>query len=72
LSIEYTSGMQQGYIAYSRAMKAVDPSIEVCSGWGKPEFVEAMRSRPYDCLGQHSHSTTVAPDGTLTGTATCM
>ncbi|WP_219531736.1 alpha-L-arabinofuranosidase C-terminal domain-containing protein [Nonomuraea guangzhouensis] len=65
LSIEYTSGIHQGYVAFRKAMKAVDPSIEVCSGWGRPEFVEAMGSRPYDCLGTHSYSTPLA-DGTLT------
>jgi alpha-L-arabinofuranosidase len=46
-------------------MKEVDPSIEVCTGWGRPEFVEAMGSRPYDCLGTHSYSTPPR-DGTLT------
>ncbi|MEV6157831.1 hypothetical protein AB0L53_46590 [Nonomuraea sp. NPDC052129] len=65
LSIEYTSGVHQGYVAFRKAMKSVDPSIEVCSGWGRPEFVEAMGSRPYDCLGTHSYSTPPA-DGTLT------
>ncbi|GAB3959721.1 hypothetical protein GCM10029978_007360 [Actinoallomurus acanthiterrae] len=65
LSIEYTSGVHQGYSAFRTAMKAVDPSIKVCSGWGRPEFVEAMGSRPYDCLGTHSYSTPPA-DGTLT------
>ncbi len=64
LSIEYTSGVHEGFLAFRQAMKEVDPSIEVCSGWGEPEFIDAMGSRPYDCLGPHSHSTTVAPDGT--------
>ncbi len=65
LSIEYTSGPHQGYIAYREAMKEVDPSIEVCSGWGRSAFVEAMGARSYDCLGTHSYSTP-AGDGTVT------
>jgi alpha-L-arabinofuranosidase len=64
LSIEYTSGVQGGYTAFRDAMRAVDPSIEVCSGWGTAQFVDAMGSRPYDCLGAHSY--TVPPDdGTI-------
>lgn len=65
LSIEYTTGVQEGFLAYREAMKAVDPTIQVCSGWGKPIFVDAMGSRPYDCLGVHSYSTP-SPDGTVT------
>lgn len=65
LSIEYTTGVQEGFLAYRAAMKSVDPTIQVCAGWGKPVFVEAMGSRPYDCLGVHSYSTP-APDGTIT------
>lgn len=65
LSIEYTSGVHRGYLAFRAAMKAVDPSIKVCSGWGQPEFIPAMGSRTYDCLGKHSYSTPAA-DGTLT------
>jgi alpha-N-arabinofuranosidase len=65
LSIEYTSGAHQGYVQFRDAMKAVDPSIQVCSGWGRLDFVDAMGSRPYDCLGTHSYSTPPA-DGTLT------
>lgn len=63
LSIEYTSGVHQGFEAFRDAMKAVDPSITVCAGWGKSEFIEAMGSRPYDCLGVHSY-TTPPDDGT--------
>jgi alpha-N-arabinofuranosidase len=65
LSIEYTSGVHQGYLAFRDAMKSVDPSISVCSGWGRPEFADEMGTRPYDCLGVHSY-TTPAADGTLT------
>ncbi|MEV6641379.1 hypothetical protein [Amycolatopsis sp. NPDC051371] len=65
LSIDYTSGHHDGYVAYRDAMRKVDPSIEVCSGWGRPAFAKAMGTRAYDCLGTHSYSTP-APDGTLT------
>lgn len=65
LSIEYFSGVHQGFLAYRDAMKKVDPSIEVCSGWGKTAFIDAMGSRPYDCIGVHSYSTPPT-DGTLT------
>ncbi|MFG1625264.1 hypothetical protein [Kribbella sp. NPDC049227] len=56
LSIEYTTGRQDGFLDFVRAMKAVDPKITVCSGWGKAEFVDAMGNRPYDCLGIHSYT----------------
>lgn len=56
LGIEYTTGRQDGFLDVVRAMKAVDPAITVCSGWGKPEFVDAMGNRPYDCLGIHSYT----------------
>lgn len=63
LSIEYTSGVHEGYEAFRDAMKAVDPTIKVCAAWGKKEFIDAMGSRPYDCLGVHSY-TTPPDDGT--------
>jgi alpha-N-arabinofuranosidase len=56
LSIEYTTGRQDGFLDFVQAMKAVDPKITVCSGWGKPEFVAAMGTRPYDCIGIHSYT----------------
>ncbi|HEY3563200.1 MAG TPA: hypothetical protein VGL05_37295 [Kribbella sp.] len=56
LSIEYTTGRQDGFLDFVKAMKAVDPTITVCSGWGKPEFVAAMGKRPYDCIGIHSYT----------------
>jgi alpha-N-arabinofuranosidase len=56
LGIEYTTGRQDGFLDFVKAMKAVDPKITVCSGWGKPEFVDAMGKRPYDCIGIHSYT----------------
>jgi len=61
-SIEYTTGRQDGFLDYDREIKAVDPTVSVCSGWGKVEFVEAMGSRPYDCLGVHMYTSPVAGD----------
>lgn len=63
LTIEYTTGIQEGFLAFRDAMKAVDPGIEVCAGWGKAEFIDVLGSRPYDCLGVHSY-TTPPDDGT--------
>lgn len=65
LSIEYTSGVHEGFLAYRDAMVEVDPTIEVCAGWGKVEFIEAMGSRPYDCLGVHSYTTPPADGSPL-------
>lgn len=63
LSIDYTSGVHDGFLAFRDAMKAVDPSITVCAGWGRQEFIDAMGTRAYDCLDVHSY-TTPAADGT--------
>jgi alpha-L-arabinofuranosidase len=65
LSIDYTSGVHDGFLQFQQAMKAVDPTIDVCSGWGQADFVEAMGATPYDCVGVHAYSTP-ADDGTLT------
>lgn len=62
LSIEYTSGRHDGLLDYYAAMKAVDPSIEVCSGWGKSAFITAMGDRPYDCLGVHMYTSPLGGD----------
>ncbi|WP_344187634.1 hypothetical protein [Kribbella karoonensis] len=70
LSIEYTTGRQDGFVDFVKAMKAVDPKITVCSGWGKPEFVEAMGKRPYDCIGIHSYTNQYGGDASGAYTAT--
>lgn len=61
-SIGYTTGRQDGFLDYYRAIKGVDPTASVCAGWGKPEFVEAMGDRRYDCLGVHMYTSPVAGD----------
>lgn len=62
LSIEYTTGRQDGLLDFQAAMKAVDPNIKVCAGWAQQVFVDAMGSHPYDCLGVHSYTQPVAGD----------
>lgn len=61
-SIEYTTGRQDGFLDYYREIKAVDPTVSVLAGWGKPEFVAAMGNRPYDGLGIHQYSSPAAGD----------
>nr|WP_238351143.1 hypothetical protein [Kribbella shirazensis] len=51
---DYVSGPHPGFVDYYRAMKAVDPSISVCTAWEKPEWVELMGTEhPYDCIAPH-------------------
>jgi alpha-N-arabinofuranosidase len=51
----YTS-VHKGFLAYSRAMHRADPTIDVCSEWGKASFVRRASSHRYDCLAAHSYS----------------
>ncbi len=48
----YTS-VHQGFFDFARAMKEVDPQIQVCASWGRPRFVEVARRHHYDCLTDH-------------------
>ena len=45
--------VHQGYFAFARRMRAVDPSINVCAMWGAPAFNRLVR-RAYDCLASHA------------------
>jgi alpha-L-arabinofuranosidase len=46
-----------GFADYRDAMKAVDPSIDVCATWADREFVELMRGRGgFDCLAVHPYT----------------
>lgn len=57
ISADYDSGPHPGFVHYYAAMKAVDPGIQVCSAWEKPEFVELMGDEhPYDCIGPHLYN----------------
>jgi len=43
-----------GYFAFARAMRSVDPTIDVCASWGQEEFVRVASPRRVDCLTAHS------------------
>lgn len=47
-----------GFTRYRDAMKAVDPSIDVCATWADREFVNLMRGRgeAFDCLVVHPYA----------------
>jgi alpha-L-arabinofuranosidase len=47
--------VHQGYFAFARRMKEVDPSIKVCSSWGEPSFNRVVGRRHYDCLASHAN-----------------
>jgi alpha-N-arabinofuranosidase len=55
--------VHRGYFAFARAMKEVDPSIEVCSSWGDPLFDRTVGHRPYDCLTAHAITVFTSPRG---------
>lgn len=57
ITADYDSGPHPGFVQYAKAMKAVDPTIAVCSGWGRPEFVTLMAGKSYDCIGVHAYGT---------------
>ena len=60
VTITYTSGPHDGYNAYYRAIKAVDPSIQVCSGLeirnaNRPRVPLLLHDAPeIDCFVEHS------------------
>ena len=63
VTADYDSGRHAGFVDFYRAMKKVDPHIDVCASWATVEFVELMGTRPYDCLGVHQYA---RPDKTGT------
>jgi alpha-L-arabinofuranosidase len=46
--------VHEGYFAFARRMKEVDPSIKVCSSWGEAIFNRVVGHRDYDCLAAHA------------------
>ena len=46
--------IHQGYFDFARRMKAVDPSIKVCSSWGEAAFNRLVGRRDYDCMAAHA------------------
>lgn len=61
VSADYDSGPHPGYLDFATAMKAVDPSIDVCSVWGTQDFPRFMAEQghgdDYDCLSVHPYTT---------------
>lgn len=57
ITADYESGPHPGFVDYYAALKEVDSEIQVCSGWGRPEFVDLVGAdHPYDCLGVHKYA----------------
>lgn len=57
ITISYVSGPHEGFVDYYRAMKSVDPTILVCSGFEDQAFTQLMGSEhPYDGLAVHPYS----------------
>lgn len=59
--------VHEGFFAFARRMKEVDPSIHVCSSWGTVDFDPVAGDRDYDCLTAHAISLLQwpgNPDGT--------
>lgn len=54
--------VHEGYFAFADAMKAVDPSIDVCASFGRIAFIQAAEGTPFDCLTTHP-ITSMAPPG---------
>ncbi len=48
----YTS-VHEGYFAFAEAMKAVDPTIDVCASFGRVSFIHAAEGLPFDCMTTH-------------------
>ena len=51
----YTS-VHRSVFAFIKAMKAVDPNIQVCTSWGVPAFIEAAGDRRYNCFSAHAYT----------------
>ena len=47
--------VHEGAFAFARAMKAVDPDIEVCLSWGKTQFLNVVKRRSFDCFTVHRY-----------------
>lgn len=45
--------VHDGYFAFAEAMKAVDPTIDVCASFGRVVFLQTVDGRPFDCLTTH-------------------
>ncbi|MBX7096977.1 MAG: hypothetical protein K1X89_04620 [Myxococcaceae bacterium] len=57
LRVSYTLD-HAGFSEFVAAMKRVDPTIDVCSSWGRPEFAAGMarRGQRFDCAIAHPYT----------------
>jgi alpha-N-arabinofuranosidase len=56
IALSYRSGPHAGFTDFYRAMKAADPSIDVCSSYESADFIRAMgRRHHYDCMVAHPY-----------------
>lgn len=56
VTMSYTSGPHDGFSDFYQAMKAVNPSISICSAIGNDDFLQTMGAdHPYDCVVQHPY-----------------
>ncbi len=56
VNADYDSGPHPGFVDFYKAMKEVDPTIQICSSW-EHDFVEVMGDEhPYDCVGPHLYA----------------
>ncbi|WP_109506654.1 hypothetical protein [Nocardioides speluncae] len=59
MRIKYTAGRMPGFSDFYKALKSMDDiDVQVCAGWGRPDFVARMKQlgRRYDCLGVHEYA----------------
>ncbi|HWL97188.1 MAG TPA: hypothetical protein VNP20_07570 [Nocardioidaceae bacterium] len=54
----------RGVFAFIKAMKQVDPRINVCVTWGTREFIGIAKGRSYDCFSAHAY-TNFGAEGTF-------
>lgn len=56
ITVSYTSGPHDGFIAFYRAIKAANPGIKVCTSIHDESFLRIMGDRhAYDCIQQHPY-----------------
>jgi alpha-N-arabinofuranosidase len=48
--------VHKGVFAFIKAMKRVDPRINVCPAWGLKEFVRVAGRRRYECFSVHAYT----------------
>lgn len=58
VSVDYESGPHAGFARFYRAIKAMDPKVQVCeAGQTDPAILQALgRTSPYDCVELHLYA----------------